>query len=81
MGAAAQSYWAVSRVGSAAGWRELAAVHLVIVGLPRDRWARSAGDGIERRVAETAEEVVAAFQELACDRDARAVSADPLGGC
>jgi hypothetical protein len=25
------------RVGSAAGWRELAAVHLVIVGLPRDR--------------------------------------------
>ena len=78
--AAAQSYWAVSRVGSAAGWRELAAVHLVIVGLPRDRCGGSAGDGIERHVAETAQEVVATFQELACDRDARAVPAHPLGG-
>jgi hypothetical protein len=31
-------------------------------------------------VVEFAEEVVAAFQELARDRDARAVPADPLGG-
>jgi hypothetical protein len=31
-------------------------------------------------IAQAAEEVVTAFQKLACDRDARAVSTDPLGG-
>jgi hypothetical protein len=30
-------------------------------------------------VAEAAQEVVAAFEELACDRDACPVAADPLG--
>ncbi len=49
-------------------------------GLAARQVPRSGGDGIKRRFAETAEEVVAAFEKLACDRDARAVPADPLSG-
>ena len=37
------------------------------------------GDGLERLVAEGFEEVVAAFEQLAREREARAVAADPLG--
>ena len=77
--AAAQSFWAVSREGSAAGLWVLAAVHRDGSGLPRDRRARSGGDGLQGLVAERAQEVVAAFQEFARDRDAGAVAADPLG--
>ena len=44
-GAAAQSFWAVPPQGSAGGWRELAAVHRLISGLPRDRWGAQAATG------------------------------------
>lgn len=37
------------------------------------------GDGRERLVAEFFEGVVAAFEQLASEREARAVTADPLG--
>jgi hypothetical protein len=57
--------------------RELAAVHRLIWGLPRDKGVLS-GDGLERLVAESFEEVVAAFEQLAREREARAVAADPL---
>ena len=57
--------------------RELAAVHRLISGLPRDNGA--SGDGRERLVAEGFEDVVAAFEQLAREREARAVAADPLG--
>ena len=48
-------------------------------GLAAQQLVWSGGDGLERLVTETAQDVVAAFQQLACDRDARPVAADPLG--
>jgi len=42
-------------------------------------WTRLGDGGLEGLVAERAQEVVAAFEELAGDRDARAVGADPCG--
>ena len=44
--------------------------------MPRDR---GSGDGRERLVAEVFEDVVAAFEQLAREREARAVTADPGG--
>ncbi len=79
MGCGRSVFLGVSREGSAAGLWELAAVHRDGSGLPRDVCARSGGDGLQGLVAERAEEVVAAFQEFAGDRDARTVRADPLG--
>jgi hypothetical protein len=66
------------RVGSSR--RELAAVHLLMVGLAHDRWGRSAGGRLEGLVAERFEDVVAAFEQLAREREARSVTADSLGG-
>ncbi len=57
--------------------RELAAVHRLISGLPRDRGL--SGDGRKCLVAESFEDVVAALEQLAGEREARAVTADPFG--
>ena len=75
--AAAQSFWAVPGwVGRQQSRRELAAVHRLMSGLPRDE---GLGDGREGLVAEFFEDVVAAFEELAREREAGAVAADPGG--
>ncbi len=55
--------------------RELAAVHRMILGLPRDGVSGDRRDGL---VAEVFEEVVAAFEQLARERETGAVAADPL---
>ena len=49
----------------------------MISGLPRDRVVQETG--VERVVAEGFEEVVAAFEQLAREREAGAVPADPRG--
>jgi hypothetical protein len=51
----------------------------LISGLPRNSQGRSGGDGVQGLVAELAEDVVAALEQLAGEREARAVPADPLG--
>jgi len=73
MGCGRSVFLAVSREGSAAGLGELAAVHRDCSGLPRDGARCSGGERFQGLVTERAEEVIAAFQELARDRDARAV--------
>ena len=57
--------------------RELAAVHRLILGLPRDTGC-GFSDGLQGRVAELSEDVVAAFEQFARERETRAVAADPL---
>ena len=68
------------REGSVAGWRELAAVYRVILGLPRDGSAVQAAAGSSVWSPSSRRDVVAAFREFARDRDARTVSAESFGG-
>ena len=52
----------------------------MISGLPRNSsWSAGRGGRLERLVAERFEDVVVAFEQLARERDARAVAADAFG--
>ena len=77
MVAAARSFWAVPAAVAAGRQRsrqELAAVHRVICGLAaRQGLGGLSGDGREGLVAELLEEVVAAFEQLARERETGAV--------
>ena len=75
-GAAARSLRAVHAGVAAAGRRELAAVHRLREG----GRARAGSCGCEPLIAEFAEGVVAAFEQLARDSQGRAFVPEP-GGC
>jgi hypothetical protein len=80
-GAAAQSCWAVPPAGVGRRVAGAGRGSSDDFGLAaRQGRGTQAATGSKRLVAEFAQEVVAAFQELARDRDARAVTAEPLGG-